>query len=302
MSTNDNSPQIGYLAGPADLEQIMNLQDWLNATDALRHDHGWDDAWADGSTDDAFAFNSWIGVQKSHASNVWVNGWDGEEDVSAPNLDKTGHGLYVYMPRQPAILAYLDKPQTTYSTFANEEFENTSGDTATRKVEFKEESGEELSISNTTTIGFKATGSFEMEGFKFEVETSLDSSNTQAKTQSTINTTTQDVDLVIPANKTKVFTWVVYTTTQTIRYGLDVVLGEASPDGSIAKATTRGHRGQWDQYLKLSDVLAKAGKTGLEKQTIEFNVAKTTKLTKIFIGEKQGDGQVSWGKDGPPPA
>ena len=102
----------------------MNLDTWLNNTEAMRKGQGLANACGDRSTNRAFAFNSTIGVEKARADNVWVNGWDGEEDVGEPNLDRTGYGLYVYMPQPPLLLQRLNQPRTTHQSFANDEITN----------------------------------------------------------------------------------------------------------------------------------------------------------------------------------
>jgi len=47
----------------------MNLDTWLNNTDAMRKNQGLADAWGDRSTNCAFAFNSTIGVEEARANN-----------------------------------------------------------------------------------------------------------------------------------------------------------------------------------------------------------------------------------------
>ena len=132
-----------------------------------------------------------------------------------------------------------------------------------------------------------------MEGFSLEIETSFDASNISTNIELNITKMNQSISIPLPAGETTV-TWAVFTTVQDIRYDLDVKLGEELTEGSIAFVTNLGHRGQWNHFMKLSNVLAHAAKEGAETQRAVYRITKTTKLTKVFIGEKQAEGQVSW--------
>ena len=51
--------------------QVMNLEDWLSATNKALNAHSLKDAWAHGDTDCAFHINDVVGIQNSNRGNDW---------------------------------------------------------------------------------------------------------------------------------------------------------------------------------------------------------------------------------------
>lgn len=98
MASTSIKPESGTLATPDDLSQMRSLDEWLTLLkpDKLHIT----DTWNEGSTLSAFAFNDWMGVEKRHASNVWVNDWDeGGKHINSPALDQDRQGLRLHQPR-----------------------------------------------------------------------------------------------------------------------------------------------------------------------------------------------------------
>src|SRR5690349_7339074 len=112
-------PQSGRIATHEDLELIMDLQHWLDATNPDKL--GIHDAWAVTNTDTAFAFNNEVGIQMTSSSNIWVPGntplfavkfnfMPQQGNVMQEDLSLNGHGLYVYISKGPYVIMELDDP------------------------------------------------------------------------------------------------------------------------------------------------------------------------------------------------
>jgi hypothetical protein len=272
----------------------MSLDDWLTATDPKILNCS--DAWAAGSTNCAFAFNSWIGVEEAHAANVWVQGWDeGDDHIDSPDLDQDGHGLYVYISDGPYKIKDLTPATTVATPQADTQFANTGPLQDTFNWQYELEQGTSTSLTVTQTSSLVIDGSFSLGGFSFDVKASFDKSRTDNNTQTTVSRTTTTALMPVPANSNYAFTYTVYITTQEMLYGLDFSIAASSlanPPGGIAKATTPGQRGTWDKFWTM-DALVPDGTT----QTAQYKVLVTNIVTKIKAGPIANDGTVTWGPE-----
>ncbi|KAF9116010.1 hypothetical protein BGX30_006092, partial [Mortierella sp. GBA39] len=256
------------LATKEDFENGLNLslQDMLDLTS--NHALNCNDAWAIGDTDNAFAINDFVGVQRSHAPNDWNYGW--------VNLFEGGHGTYVYMLGDPYLIKNLTDLKIDRENIATVPVTNSTSSPITTGVKYTETESQATTITKAWAIGLKLSTEFELLGHKFSLETSFKTSSEEANSKSTSTSSEFTAEVAVPPNS--VYELLVYQeiSTQTRLYGLDLALGSDHPEGSLGKATQS--QGTWDTFFRIESVLK-----GKEKQTIQYQVDVTDVVTKIEL-------------------
>lgn len=286
-------PQSGRLATHEDLELIMNLQQWLDATSPDRL--GVHDAWAVTNTDNAFAFNNEVGVQMTHSDNVWLPGNTplfalkffpgGGGQIIPQDLSLNGHGLYVYISKGPYVIMELDDPVTSDQVISDIVENNDTAQSKHFEWSYSKTTSQTTSLTVSESTGLKVESKFEVDGFSFGVEASFDRTRTSENTQSLTNTTTvTDSTDIQPHSKFHYKVIERTTSTQTL-YGLDFTIGsEVAADGTvtggIAKATQFGKESDlsflthWDKFFPIEQI---ANTT----QTAKYHVNTTRLVTRI---------------------
>lgn len=294
-------PQSGRIATHEDLEMIMDLQHWLDATNPDRL--GVHDAWAVTNTDTAFAFNNEVGVQMTHADNAWLPGNTplfalkffpgGGGPVIPRDLSLDGHGVYVYISKGPYVIMELDDPVTNSQVITEVVENNDSAQSKNFEYSYSKTTSQSTTLTVSETTGLKVESKVEFDGFSFGVEASFDKTRTSENNQSLSSTTTVTESTEI-APHTKFHYKVIEktTTTQTL-YGLDFRIGsEVAKDGTvtggIAKATQFGQEGDsrflsnWNRFFPIEQI---ANTT----QTAKYHVTTTKLVTRIETNNPTSD-------------
>ena len=294
-------PQSGRIATHEDLEMIMDLQHWLDATNPDKL--GVHDAWAVTNTDCAFAFNNEVGVQMSHSHNVWIPGetplfalkfLPGGGGPAIPrDLSLDGHGLYVYISKGPYVIMQLNDPVSDSQVITDVVESNDSAQSKTFQYSYEKTTSQTTTLTVSETTGLKIDSKVEFDGFSFGVEASFDKTRTTENSQLSSNTTTVAESTVIPPHTKFRYKVTEKTTTTQTLYGLDFTIGsEVSKDGTItggiAKATQFGQEGDlkflsnWDRFFPIENI---ANTT----QTAKYHVTTTKLVTRIDTSNPTSD-------------
>ncbi|KAJ9114734.1 hypothetical protein QFC22_005610 [Naganishia vaughanmartiniae] len=271
MSVITNNPKSGRLATTEDFEQALgiDLQAMLNLTS--NHALNTSDAWASGNTDNAFAINNFVGVQRSHRDNDWNYGWI--------DLANEGRGTYVYMPLDPYVIKPLTPLKLETAKVATIPIKNTGHSTAEITQSYTETESQTTSIIQSTTVGLKMTAEIDILGSKFGFEASMEATNSKENSKTKESSSTTTIAVSVPANSECLLEVTQYTSSQVIEYGLDLVVGSDNPTGSIGKCTGTD-QGRWDKFWRVEDVLK-----GREKQTVIYQVETVSVKTNVDISD-----------------
>jgi hypothetical protein len=231
----------GHLTTHEELEATgASLQDWLNLTAHL----GVNDSWASGNTDCAFSFNNCTGVQRSHKANDW--------NFFGIDLVKQGHATYTYMLEAPKLVETLTD-NTTSTTDKHDVWDNRNSPVPIQfSTSYQKSSEKNITITASQTSSLSISTGMDIEGFKFDVTASFDTTNTQANSKTNSVTSQDNASATLPPGSAVDVDIVTTIHTKLMIYEVVFAIGSDNPEGSIAKATKS--QSVWDKFFRIEDI------------------------------------------------
>jgi len=272
MPLNPPILATGHLTSHEELEATgLNLQDWLDLT-SPRH-LGGNDSWAEGNTDCAFSFNNCTAVQRSHRANDW--------NFFGIDLAGGGHATYTYMLEAPKLVETLTDTTTT-KTDKHDVWDNSKSPVPTQfTTSYQKSSERNVTITASQTSSLTISTGMEIEGFKFDVSASFNTTNTQANSKTDSVTSQDNVNATLPPGSVVDVDIVTTTHAKLMIYEVVFAIGSDNPEGSIAKATK--DKSVWDKFYRIETI---AGDR--VKSLARYKVNTTETKTSISISNDPG--------------